>query len=74
MTNEGRDTWEARHREAAPGRPEPSLLELMPLMPRGRALDVAAGAGRHTLALARAGFRVVAIDYAATAMRRTCQQ
>lgn len=69
MTRTERDAWEARHREATPGAPEPSLIEMLPLMPRGLALDVAAGAGRHAIALAQAGFRVVAVDYALTAMR-----
>jgi SAM-dependent methyltransferase len=31
--------------------------------PRGRALDVACGRGRHALALAAAGFRTVAVDW-----------
>ncbi len=38
-------------------------------IPRGVALDVAAGRGRNALALARAGMRVVAVDYSAEAMR-----
>ena len=39
------------------------------LLQRGLALDVAAGTGRHSLLLARAGFKVVAIDYAEPALR-----
>ncbi len=70
MTHAGRESWETRLRGTAPGTPEPSLLEMMPLMARGLVLDIAAGGGRHAIALARAGFRVVAIDYAATAMRQ----
>ncbi len=38
-------------------------------MPRGVALDVAAGRGRNALALARASMRVVAVDYSVEAMR-----
>src|SRR5581483_6272091 len=39
-------------------------------LPRGGlALDAAAGAGRHSLLLARAGFKVVAIDYAEAGLR-----
>src|SRR5271163_1403498 len=64
-----RESWEARLREMAPGTPEPSLVEMLPLIPPGLALDVAAGTGRHAMPLARAGFRVVAADYAAAAMR-----
>lgn len=69
MTLEGREQWEVRHREATAGTPEPSLLEMLPLMARGLTLDVAAGRGRHALALARSGFCVVAADYAKDAMR-----
>ena len=38
-------------------------------IPRGVALDVAAGRGRNALALARAGVKVVAVDFSAEAMR-----
>ncbi|HZP44184.1 MAG TPA: methyltransferase domain-containing protein [Candidatus Binataceae bacterium] len=64
-----RASWEKRHRDAAPGPPEPCLLELLPVIPPGLALDIAAGTGRNAIALARAGFRVVAADYSVAAMR-----
>jgi SAM-dependent methyltransferase len=64
-----RSKWEARHRGASAGGAERSLIEILPLLPRGIALDVAAGTGRNSLALARAGLRVVAADFSATAMR-----
>ena len=42
---------------------------MLPLLPAGGvALDVAAGRGRHSLALARAGHQVVAVDFAQSAM------
>lgn len=67
---ERRHVWETRHRMGAPpGAPEPSVVEWLDLLPRGLALDVAAGSGRHSLLLARAGFTVVAIDYAEAALR-----
>jgi tellurite methyltransferase len=68
---EKRSYWETRHGTgAAPGAPEPSVIEWLALLPRGGlTLDVAAGTGRHSLALARAGFKVVAIDYAEAALR-----
>ncbi len=67
---ENRAHWEHRHRGGAPpGPPEPSVLELMDLLPRGLALDVAAGSGRHSLLLARAGFRVIAADYVESPLR-----
>lgn len=61
--------WEARHRDLEPGPPEPSVLEWLPLLRPGLALEVAAGRGRNSLALARAGFRVVAVDYSETGLR-----
>jgi SAM-dependent methyltransferase len=73
MNHAGRREWDERYRSgAAPDAPEPWVIEMMPLLPRGGlALDVAAGAGRHSLMLARAGFKVVAIDYAEAGLRVT---
>lgn len=43
--------------------PIPFVMSCLPQLPaEGLALDIAAGAGRHTLALARHGLRVDAID------------
>jgi SAM-dependent methyltransferase len=42
---------------------------MIPLMPRGWALDIAAGTGRNSLALARAGISVAAVDFSPVAMR-----
>jgi len=68
--SEKRRDWERRQlASAGPRAPEPSVVEMLDLLPRGLALDVAAGTGRHSLLLARAGFRVVAIDYAEVALR-----
>jgi len=53
----------------APGTPEPFFDEVLPLLPRGLALDVAAGTGRHSLAMACAGMRVVAIDHSIVALK-----
>ena len=69
MNLERRTTWEERHRGSTPGDPEPSVIELLPLLPRGTALDIAAGTGRNAIALARAGWRVVAADFSAPGMR-----
>jgi len=68
MNRERRATWDERHRETTPGDPEPSLIEMMPLMPPGTALDIAAGTGRNSLALARGGWRVVAADFSVTGL------
>lgn len=71
MSDAKRQEWEGRYRAgAAPDAPEPWVMEMTPLLPRGGfALDVAAGTGRHSLVLARAGFRVIAIDYADSGLR-----
>lgn len=53
--------------------PEPTVLGFIPaLQARGvhRLLDVGAGIGRHTLAYARAGFEVIAVDASATGLER----
>lgn len=68
MSEDPRRVWEERHREQRIGAPEPFVTEMLPLLPRGLALDVAAGTGRHSIALAQAGFTVHAIDFSAPAM------
>jgi tellurite methyltransferase len=69
MNHARRSKWEERHREATPGDPEPSVIELLPLLPQGTALDIAAGTGRNAIALARAGRHVVAVDFTRPGMR-----
>ncbi|MGC1401044.1 class I SAM-dependent methyltransferase [Candidatus Binatus sp.] len=64
-----RRNHEQRHRGKAVGDAEPFLTAMLPRIPRGVVLDFAAGRGRHALALARAGMRVVAVDYSVEAMR-----
>ncbi len=61
--------WDERHRGQPPGEAEPFLSAMLARIPRGVALDVAAGRGRNALALARAGMQVVAVDRSAEAMR-----
>jgi tellurite methyltransferase len=70
MNEELRSRWEQRHREQRIGSPEPFILEMLPLLPRGRALDVAAGTGRNSILLARAGFHVHALDFSFSGLRR----
>lgn len=69
MNRERRAVWEEKHHGSTAGSPEPPLVDLLPLIPRGVALDIAAGTGRNAIALARAGFKVVAADYSIEAMR-----
>jgi tellurite methyltransferase len=69
MSEEGHAEWDERHRGKTPGEAEPFLAAMLARIPRGVALDVAAGRGRNALALARAGLAVVAVDYSSEAMR-----
>jgi SAM-dependent methyltransferase len=71
VTSAERIKWEETHRgKAAAGEPEPFVVEMMALLPRGGlVLDVAAGRGRNAFALARSGMRVVAADFSQVAMR-----
>jgi SAM-dependent methyltransferase len=77
MSRERRTYWDERNREGTAGAPEPSVVEMLPLLPRGRTLDIAAGLGRNAIALAEAGMRVIAADYsapAAQALRQTASE
>lgn len=48
--------------------PAAFLVEALPLLPRGRALDLASGCGRNALYLASQGFHVHAVDRDAQAL------
>jgi SAM-dependent methyltransferase len=63
--------WDARYRAAAeqpPAEAAEFVRELLPLLPRGPALDLACGAGRHTLLLASRRQPVTAVDSSAVAL------
>ncbi|MHB8606710.1 MAG: class I SAM-dependent methyltransferase [Candidatus Acidiferrales bacterium] len=63
--------WDARYREAAqnaPAAPASIVSEWLPLLPRGLALDLACGTGRHALLLAARGQSVTAVDWSGTAL------
>lgn len=69
MSIDDRERWTERHRHASGLSPRLSVLEL-PVTTAGHvALDVACGQGRHTAALADAGYAVVAMDIAMPALR-----
>jgi SAM-dependent methyltransferase len=60
-----RERWNAKWRERAGGLepPNPFVEEMLARLPAtGRALDVAGGAGRHAVLLARRGLRVTMVD------------
>jgi tellurite methyltransferase len=56
--------WNDRYRkgEHSPVEPHHLLVQAVESLAPGRALDVACGAGRHSLYLARQGWRVTAVD------------
>jgi len=63
--------WDAKHRAAAGnGAAEPASIvrELLPLLPKGPALDLACGTGRHSLLLADASHPVTAVDGSSVAL------
>ncbi|AKT43740.1 class I SAM-dependent methyltransferase [Chondromyces crocatus] len=69
--DDDRIRWDARWRERGEGPGEPSALitALAPQLPtRGRALDIAGGAGRHALWLARRGLDVTLVDISEVAL------
>jgi SAM-dependent methyltransferase len=68
-----RDKWDARYRDGAyESRTHPTALlaQWLPRLARGRALDVACGAGRNSLFLAAHGYAVTALDISAVALER----
>ena len=80
MSAAERDKWDARYRDGAyENRTNPTALlaEWLPRLERGRALDVACGAGRNALFLAANGYRVTALDISDVGLargRRSAQQ
>jgi SAM-dependent methyltransferase len=52
-----------KHEHRLSGGPDPSVVEITSGLPPGRALDVAAGSGRHALWLAARGWAVTAVDF-----------
>jgi trans-aconitate methyltransferase len=64
--------WEERYAGARvwSGEPNAALVAEVGGLPAGRALDAGCGEGGDALWLARRGWRVVAVDVSATALRR----
>jgi tellurite methyltransferase len=62
--------WDAKYMLVAdtPAEPASIVRELSPLLPRGPALDLACGAGRHTMLLASRGQHVTAVDWSRVAL------
>ena len=73
MSAAERDKWDARYRDGAYERrthPTALLATWLPQLPRGRALDVACGAGRNALFLAESGYEVTALDISRVGLDR----
>ena len=63
--------WDEKYRLAAaahPAEPASIVRELLPLLPRGPALDIACGTGRHALLLAARRQHVTAVDWSGTGL------
>lgn len=73
MTGEDRRRWDARYRadkRAGKYRPSALLEAYVPAQADGLALDLACGAGRHTLWLAAHGYRTLGVDVSRVALER----
>jgi len=68
-----RDKWDERYRTGAYAErthPTALLADWVDRLPRGRALDVACGAGRNALFLAANGYAVDAVDISSAGLER----
>lgn len=76
MSNLDREKWNQRYSEGSYRKNNPVTLlqEWLPDMPRGKALDVACGAGRNAICLAEAGYRVDAIDISPEGLKNARQK
>lgn len=63
-----------RERGAEELSPDPWLQRVLPLLPKGRALDLACGRGRNALYLAEQGFAVTGVDASAAGLALLRQQ
>ncbi|HET6201977.1 MAG TPA: methyltransferase domain-containing protein [Planctomycetota bacterium] len=76
MSRADREKWDRRwlKRDAHSGLgADPFLVEVLPRLRRGRALDLGAGEGRNALLLAGSGFRVDALDISPVALDRAAR-
>lgn len=54
-------------------KPDPELIRALVGVPRGKAVDIGGGQGRHALALAALGFEVLLVDSAQTGLHQASQ-
>ena len=76
MSKQDRDKWNQRYAEDSYHKNNPVVLleDWLAKLPVGKALDVACGAGRNALFLAKAGFQVDAIDISPEGLHKARQQ
>lgn len=78
LSHPAQDKWDRRYAGSAADdltEPTPFVASCLPELPtRGRALDIAAGAGRHSLALARRGLVVDGLDISWQGLRLARQR
>jgi len=70
MDAEGWDRRYAAAERVFSDEPNPLVADALGGLPPGRALDVAAGEGRHALWLARGGWRVTAVDFSQVGLEK----
>jgi SAM-dependent methyltransferase len=75
MSKLDRSKWDQRYSEDSYRKNNPVTLvqDWLPEIPVGKALDVACGAGRNTIYLAQAGYRVDAIDISPAGLKKARQ-
>lgn len=72
MSESERSKWDERYRSGSYAQrthPTALLADNLSELPRGRALDVACGAGRNAIYLAAAGYKVDAVDISAVGLK-----
>ncbi len=77
MSDADKERWNARYASGeyvARTHPSELLARWIDRLPRGRALDVACGAGRNALFLASKGYRVEAMDISSVALERAANR
>ncbi|MBI3404376.1 MAG: class I SAM-dependent methyltransferase, partial [Acidobacteria bacterium] len=70
------DRWEERWSSSghwAGEEPAAFLREVLPFLPKGHALDLAAGGGRNSVFLAENGWHVTGIDKSAAALEKSAE-
>lgn len=69
------NNWDERYRRGELNdQPHPLVVQFAAQLPPGRALDVACGAGRHSLYLAQQGWQVTAVDSSKVAIEILCER